>query len=174
MTFRLAAEADIPAIAEIYSDVHTSEEEGRAVIGWIRDVYPTEETARQALYRGDLFVGIDNGKIFGAAIINRTQVDAYADGDWAYKAPESQVMALHTLVISPKISGKGYGKKFVKFYEEYALKNGCPYLRMDTNARNLRARTMYKKLGYQEIGIVPCVFNEIKGVQLVLLEKKLI
>ncbi len=173
MTFRLATETDIPAIAEIYSDIHTSEEEGRAVIGWIRDVYPTEETARQALHRGDLFVGIDEGKIFGAAIINRTQVDAYADGDWTYKVPESQVMVLHTLVISPKAARQGYGKKFVKFYEEHALKNGCPYLRMDTNARNLRARAMYKKLEYQEIGIVPCVFNGIEGVKLVLLEKKL-
>jgi len=44
---------------------------------------------------------------------------------------------------------------------------------MDTNSRNLRARAMYKKLGYREIGIVPCVFNGIEGVQLVLLEKRL-
>ena len=37
---------------------------------------------------------------------------------------------------------------FVEFYEQYALSNGCPYLRIDTNERNARARAMYKKLGY--------------------------
>ena len=43
---------------------------------------------------------------------------------------------------------------------------------MDTNARNTRARALYKKLGYEEIAIVPCQFNGIDGVQLVLLEKR--
>ena len=56
---------------------------------------------------------------------------------------------------------------------DYALENGSPYLRMDTNARNANARALYRKLGYREADIVPCVFNGIEGVQLVLLEKKL-
>ena len=40
---------------------------------------------------------------------------------------------LHTLVIDPEVSGRGYGKQFVAFYEEYARENGCKVLRMDTN-----------------------------------------
>ena len=44
---------------------------------------------------------------------------------------------------------------------------------MDTNAKNRKARAMYKKLGYEEIDIVPCVFNGIPDVQLVCLEKVL-
>ena len=43
----------------------------------------------------------------------------------------------------------------------------------DTNARNMRARALYQKLGYREADIVPCVFNGLEGVQLVLLEKQL-
>ena len=61
----------------------------------------------------------------------------------------------------------------MQFYEDYALSHGCRYLRMDTNERNSRARAMYVKLGYKEIGIVPTVFNGIPGVGLVLLEKAL-
>ena len=61
----------------------------------------------------------------------------------------------------------------MKFYEDYALENGLPELRIDTNARNLRARAMYKKLGYTEIDIVPTVFNGLPDVDLVLLEKNL-
>lgn len=44
-------------------------------------------------------------------------------------------------------------------------------LRMDTNMINQRARKMYHNLGYQEVDIVPCVFNGIPDVQLVCLEK---
>ena len=82
-------------------------------------------------------------------------------------------MVLHTLVVSPTIENRGYGRAFVSFYEDFARKHGCSYLRMDTNQKNTRARQFYKKLGYREVGIVPCTFNGIIGVQLVCLEKKL-
>jgi hypothetical protein len=54
-----------------------------------------------------------------------------------------------------------------------ARENGCTVLRMDTNAKNAAARRLYQKLGYAEPDIVPCIFNGIPNVQLVLLEKKL-
>lgn len=174
MIFRKAAVDDISAIAEIYDQIHTEEEAGRTSVGWIRGVYPTEKTAEASVQRGDLFVAEENGTIVGAAIINQQQVDVYEGADWEFPAPDAKVMVLHTLVISPKVFGKGWGKAFVKFYEDYAQSHSCPYLRMDTNARNTRARAMYRKLGYNEIGIVPCVFNGIEGVQLVLLEKRLL
>ena len=173
MLIRKAEIKDIPAVGQIYEEIHTEEETGRTIIGWIRGIYPTEATALQALNRGDLFVAETNGEITGAAIINQQQVDVYTQACWKYAARDEEVMVLHTLVISPLKAKQGYGKAFVKYYEDYALENGCRYLRIDTNARNLRARGMYERLGYQEAGIVPCKFNGIDGVQLVLLEKKL-
>ena len=170
---RRATEGDIPAVAAIYDKLHTEEENGRATIGWIRGVYPTEATARQALARDDLFIQEEGGHIVGAAIINQTQVDAYCAGQWTIEAEDNEVMVLHTLVIDPDTAGRGYGKGFVAFYEDYAREKGCKVLRMDTNCRNARARAMYQALGYREAGIVPCVFNGIRGVELVLLEKTL-
>lgn len=171
---RKATENDLQAVNAIYDDIHAAEEHGIASIGWIRGVYPTIDTAELALKNNELFVFVEeDGQIVGAAIINQKQVDSYRNGNWSYDAPDNEVMVLHTLVISPKASGKGYGKAFVKFYEKYALAHNCHYLRIDTNARNYTARTMYKNLGYQEIGIVPTTFNGIEGVQLVLLEKNI-
>lgn len=174
MVFRKATIEDLQEISKIYADIHTAEECGKVTIGWIRNVYPTDATAEEALQRNDLFVAVDDNLVVGAAIINKQQPDAYRDGNWNYIVSEPEVMILHTLVIDPAYSGKGYGKSFVDFYERYAVSQGCYYLRMDTNAKNNKARAMYKKLDYKEIGIVPCVFNGIKDVQLVLLEKKLL
>ena len=67
---------------------------------------------------------------------------------------------------------EGYGRSFILFYEAYSLEHGCSELRIDTNERNLAARAIYAKYGYQEIGMVPTVFNGIEGVNLVLLEKR--
>ena len=64
--------ADIAQIAEIYAHILTQEECGRAAIGWIRGVYPTEQTAREALQAGELFVMEEDGAVVAAARINQT------------------------------------------------------------------------------------------------------
>lgn len=169
---RRAVLEDIPGVTAIYDHILTEEENGRAVVGWIRGVYPTEKTALDALKAGTLFVLEQDGAIAAAAKIDRNQVPEYADAPWRYpNALAEQVMVLHTLVVDPAQAGRGCGTEFVRFYERYALDHGCPYLRMDTNARNTAARRLYNRLGYWEAGIVPCVFNGIPGVQLVCLEK---
>lgn len=140
-----------------------------------REIFPTAATAEDALHAGELFVLEDEGVVQAAARINRVQVPEYANADWEYSdAQEDQIMVLHTLVVEPKSSGRGYGSAFVDFYEKYALEQGCPYLRMDTNEKNAAARRLYARLGYKEIGIVDCEFNGIAGVHLVCLEKSLL
>lgn len=172
MNIRKANASDLNGIEKIYDDIHTAEESGEQTIGWIRDVYPVRATAEAALQRDDLFVLEDGGELLGTAIINKIQVDVYKDGKWEYEAADDEVCVLHTLVISPFAKGRGCGRAFVKFYEDYAIQHGCHELRIDTNERNSAARAMYKKLGYKEIGIVPTVFNGIPNVMLVMLEKR--
>ena len=164
---------DIDAVAQIYEAVHDAEEAGALCIGWDRSVYPVRQTALAALAREDLFVEEEEGAVVAAAIINQTQVPEYALCPWEYPAQENEVMVLHTLVVDPQAKGRGYGSRFVAFYEAYALEHGCRYLRMDTNERNASARALYRNLGYREVSIVPCAFNGISGVQLVCLEKTL-
>ena len=62
---RRAAESDIMAVAAIYSSIHDAEERGDTTTGWIRGVYPTEDTAREALSRGELFVEEHDGAAVG-------------------------------------------------------------------------------------------------------------
>lgn len=173
-TIRKALRADIPQIAAIYDHILAEEEAGRAVTGWERGVYPTEGTALSALDAGELFVLTLDGSVAAAARINQTQVPEYAAAPWRYPAaPPEQVLVLHTLVVDPALAGRGCGSAFVRYYEELARERRCPYLRMDTNARNTAARALYRRLGYWEAGIVPCVFNGIPDVRLVCLEKVL-
>lgn len=172
---RKATMGDIDNIEAIYNRIHDEEEAGRMTIGWNRKIYPVRQTAIDAVNRDDLFVQEIDDKIVAAAIINQVQVPEYAECEWEYNAAEEEeeIMVLHTLVVDPQVNGRGYGKAFVKYYEEYAVEHGCNYLRMDTNVKNANARQLYAKLGYKEPGIVSCVFNGIPDVKLVCLEKKL-
>lgn len=170
---RKANKNDIAAVAAIYEHILDGEDANQPKIGWLKGIYPVEATARAALERDDLFVCVEDGKIVASAIINKTQVDVYADCKWSLDCKDSEVMVLHTLTVEPACAGHGIGRKFVAFYEDYARRNNCKALRIDTNAVNRAARTLYAKLGYTEVGIVPCVFNGIPDVMLVCLEKLL-
>ena len=170
MNIRRATLFDLPGVAAVYDEIHDAEEAGSITTGWIRGVYPVRATAEAALQRGDLFVMEEKNRILGAALINQAEVDVYSDAPWKY---DGEVCVLHTLVISPKKQGRGLGRAFVEFYEEYAFDHEWYELRLDTNARNTPARDMYARMGYKEIAIVPTVFNGIPDVELVLLEKNL-
>ena len=171
--FRKAEAGDIPAIEKIYDHTHDMEEAGATTTGWRRGIYPTLHTAEDSLERGDMYVAEIGGEVVATGIINKIQVDVYSDVEWEYEAPDDKVAVLHTLAVEPDSRGKGIGRSFVKFYEDLARERGCEVLRIDTVATNAAARRMYKSLGYVERGIVPTVFNGIKGIDLVMLEKKL-
>ena len=173
LVFRKADISDLNQIEGIYSRNLDEEEAGRISTGWKRNVYPTAEIAKEAIEAGEMFVLEEKGRILCCGRINQEQEDAYYGADWRYPAPDEKVMVLHTFMTDPPYSGRGYGKIFVRCYEDHALKNGCPYLRMDTDEHNARARALYKKLGYEERGIVPALFNGLPEIHLVLLEKKL-
>lgn len=171
--YRKAVPSDAAAIAAIYERIHDGEEAGRSSIGWRRGVYPTLATAERAIAEREMYVSEHEGVLYAAGRINQKQEEVYYAVPWLYPAEDRDVLVLHTLVVDPPYAGKGEGSGFVAFYEAMARSMGCKVLRMDTNARNEKARRLYKRLGYREAGIMPCVFNGIPGVGLVCLEKKI-
>ncbi len=170
---RRAVEEDIPAVTAIYDAVLREEELGNYTIGWIRGVYPTEDTAKTSVKQKDLFVLEEDGRVIASARINHDQMPAYASVPWSVDVPDEQVMVMHTLTTDPAMNGHGAGAHFLRFYENYSLQNGSHVLRIDTNARNKNARSIYASAGYTECGIIPCEFNGIPGVELVCMEKVL-
>ena len=155
MLVRKAVPADIPAVTAIYEALLDREERGELSTGWTRGVYPTEQTALDALAAGTLYVLEDGGRVAAAAKLDQNQMAQYSQCTWRHDAPPEQVLD----------AAAACGRKV-------ARETDRPYLRIDTNARNTPARALYKKLGYTEAGIVAGTFNGIPNVQLVCLEKK--
>lgn len=171
---RLAANSDIVAITQIYDEIHTQEEKGITTTRWVRYVYPTRKTAEDAISLQEMYVLEDGGEIVAAAKINQEQMPQYSVADWTIPAKPEDVLVLHTLVVSPRVAKKGYGKAFIAFYNSLAKQRGCTVLRIDTNERNQVARKLYASVGFKEIGIVPCTFNGIEGVGLVCMEREVL
>ena len=171
--FRQARREDLDAVEAIYDRIHDLEERGEINVGWQRNVYPVRATAERALAAGELFVALEGGRVCASAVLNRVQPDGYDRGGWRYLAEPDRVMVMHTLTVDPSIAGMGVGSAFARFYEDLARDRKSAVLRIDTQAGNARARSLYRRLGYTEAGIITCDFNGIADVPLVLLEKPL-
>lgn len=172
MLIRKGSEKDLPQIALIYDDILKEEESGRTSVGWVRGIYPTEAVIKNGLAAEDLFVMTVSGETVAAARINNTQSTEYRHAAWQKRdILPHEVMVLHTLTVSPRHSGKGFGTAFVRFYEEYAKLNSCRVLRMDTVTTNFAARSLYRKLGFHEVGDVPCSVKGLEHLRLICLEK---
>ncbi|HIU95779.1 MAG TPA: GNAT family N-acetyltransferase [Candidatus Copromorpha excrementipullorum] len=171
---RKATKKDLDSVVRIYESVLIEEEKrNEKMVGWVRGIYPTDKTALDGLEQGSLFVYQEGDRIVATAKMDNVQAPEYAECDWGYDVPYDKVMVLHTLAVDPECSGRGYGGKFIDFYEKYAPENGCDYLRIDTNVKNTIARHIYEKHGYSRAGTVKCSFKGINDVYLACFEKKL-
>lgn len=173
MEIRKAKGEDIKEIGRIYSAIHDEIEAGRYNMKWQRDLYPTIAWAQERYEIGDLYVMEDDGEVVATAVINHNPLPEYFDGKWHQPQDYSKVLILHSLVVDPAKMKKGYGRAFVEYFEQMGIAAGCNRLRLDTQAMDMPARSLYHKLGYVEADFVPCQFKGIRDIDLVLIEKLL-
>ena len=159
MTIRPANVADLDGITAIYDAILDREEAGPVYTNWQRGKYPTTDTARQALEAGTLYVGQEDGFLWGVVNLNGIQLPEYDAIPWTIPAEREQVAVIHTLCIHPAASGQGRAKQMVTFCEEEARRQGKTVMRLDTWEGNLPANRMYPALDYRYAGAAEFFFQ---------------
>ena len=171
--FRLAEAADLTQISEIYEAIFDREDQGPVYTNWLRGTYPTAESARQVLEAGTLYVGEEDGVLWGVVNLNGQQLPEYDRIPWSIPAEADQVGVIHTLCIHPARSGRGYAKQMVAFCEETARAQGKTVIRLDTWEGNVPANRLYPSLGYRLAGATEFFFHGYIHELLNCYEKKL-
>ena len=173
MTIRPAAAADLPAIAAVYDAILDREETGPVYTNWQRGKYPTADTARQSLETGTLYVGEEDGFLWGVATLNGIQPPEYARIPWIIPAEAEQVGVLHTLCIHPDRSGRGLARRMITFAEDTARSQGKTVMRFDTWEHSEPANHLYPAMGYRFAGSTEFFFMGYTRSVLNLYEKAL-
>lgn len=145
---RKATEQDLDSIEHAYEELLDHEQKTKSTTNWKKGVYPTRETAENALEEETLWVLEDKNKVCASMVLNRDQAESYAKVDWLCKAKDDEVYVIHTLCVPPSKAGHGYGKKMVEFTVRKAEKEGCRAIRIDTWENNIPAASLYQKMGF--------------------------
>ena len=128
------------------------------------DVYPTRAVVEQDIANGEMRVGLLDGAIVCAFVLNREQWAGYENGDWQY--PGLPFAVLHRLCIRSACQGKGLGVQVMQYVEALLKSEGVAVLQLDAFPQNQSAMKLYEKLGYIKVGDAPfrkgrfCLFEK--------------
>jgi len=95
----------------------------------------------------EFYVCLANHEPAAAAILQFAQNAQ----DWKKIDKDKKIPALyiHWICVMRKFAGKNFTKSMIDFASEMALKKKIKYLRVDTNADEIKLRTLYEELGFK-------------------------
>lgn len=170
---RIAAINDLEKIEKLYSDV-LDYEEIHHYSHWQRDIYPTKQTALNAINNSAMYIGEDeDGNCYASVVFNKIQAPEYKKLNWTYEATDDEVLTVHTLCVSPFFTKQGKGKEILDFAHELGKNLGCKYIRLDTHQDNTPAFNLYIKYGFDFVGETEFYFSNRESRILRCLEKKI-
>ena len=121
---------------------------------------PAEAASRDSLAKrltayGDSFLVAEQdgeiiGFINGSVVDNETITDAMFD-DISLHQPDGRYQAIFGLDVLPAYRSKGLGKEAFAFIEALAARENIRRLRLEVEEDNVRARSLYERLGYRPL-----------------------
>lgn len=157
---RKAVPSDIDGVEKSYTELLTHEKEYGAFTVWELGIYPTRETAENALSTESLYVIEQMNEICASMVLNQVQPKEYNDIKWKYNVKSEEVMVVHLLCVPPSKAGCGFGTQMIKFAVQFGKQINCKVIRLDTGAQNKPAVALYTKLGFELVGTSSMVIGD--------------
>ena len=152
MLIRKAAEGEEDFVLSFYYGLIDGMKGQTYRPSWTKGVYPSMADIRPAIRRSELYLALEDGRIAGAFILNRTQGAGYDKVDWTVIAAPDRVGVIHLLAVDPAIHGRGIGKLLLRKAVEISRARGDEVIRLDTLTRNLPGRKLYEGFGFHYCG----------------------
>jgi GNAT superfamily N-acetyltransferase len=138
LTIRRAAEADLPRIVELLSQLALGDERDSPT-------EPLPESYGAALHeieadtRQQLLVVEARGRVVATGVLGIIPNLSYRGRPWAFA---------EGLVVDPTQRRKGYGEALMRYAIEEARRAGCYKVSLTSNKRRSEAHFFYQKLGF--------------------------
>ncbi len=148
LTFRKAKTEDLPEILCLYKAV--VENMISSGINQWSDEYPNKEVLSEDIRKEELILGVIDGRIAAAFVMNEFADEDYYKADWQY--PHASWCVVHRLCVSPALHRQGLATAVMMYVEETAKVLGYEAIHLDTFSGNPKALNLYHKLGFTDVG----------------------
>ena len=168
---RLAQKEDSAAVLDFYETVIDHMTATREKPGWKRGVYPEEVYLNQAIDRQDLYLLMEEGKIWAAVILNHRFDVAYDKVSWLVDAAPEEIIAVHTLATHPDRLCTGLAGKLMDYAAELGRSRGCKSIRLDAWEPNEPAHCFYRSRGFTPLETLELYYVDTGLSNFVMYEK---
>lgn len=151
---------DITELALLYDELNDYLTGTVNYPGWRKGIYPNEETAREGIEEGSLYVARIEGRIAGSLILRHEQEIAYHTATWQVDATEDELIVIYTFAVHPDYLKHGVGSALMAFVEQFVGERQLKSIRLDVYEKNLPAIRLYEKCGYRYIDTVDLGLGE--------------
>lgn len=161
LEIRKASPEDVEAVGEFYEAVCGYLQAHVNYPGWRKGIYPSRETAAEAVAEGSLYVALKERTIVGSMILRHRPETGYDTVRWKRELPYDRVLVIVTFAVHPDYSGQGIGGRMIDCAEELAGRQGIQSLRLDVAENNIPAARLYEKHGFEYLGNIDMGLEEI-------------
>ena len=123
--------------------------------------FPSDEMVKNAIAEKDQFIGIEDGQIVAAYIMNHDCDEAYHTVRWLTDAEDKEMVVLHALRVLPEYGGRGYSKQLVQHAIDTARERGLKSIRLDCIEGNDVPQKMYMSFGFVYVDTVEITYVDI-------------
>ena len=123
--------------------------------------FPSDEMVKNAIAEKDQFIGIEDGQIVAAYIMNHDCDEAYHTVRWLTDAEDKEMVVLHALRVLPEYGGRGYSKQLVQHAIDTARERGLKSIRLDCIEGNYIPQKMYMSFGFAYVDTVEITYVDI-------------
>ena len=123
--------------------------------------FPSDEMVKNAIAEKDQFIGIEDGQIVAAYIMNHDCDEAYHTVRWLTDAEDKEMVVLHALRVLPEYGGRGYSKQLVQHAIDTARERGLKSIRLDCIEGNDIPQKMYMSFGFKYVDKVEITYVDI-------------
>ena len=161
MLIRCAEEKDFRELRQFYARMCEVLGEKDFLPEGDKGGFPSDEMVKNAIAEKDQFIGIEDGQIVAAYIMNHDCDEAYHTVRWLTDAEDKEMVVLHALRVLPEYGGRGYSKQLVQHAIDTARERGLKSIRLDCIEGNDIPQKMYMSFGFAYVDTVEITYVDI-------------
>ena len=160
LDIRAAEEWDYPAVREFYYALTDEMADAEFRPGMVKDVYPTQDFLRDSIRRGELYLGLLEGKLAACMVVNGSYNEGYRSVTWGVEAADGELLVIHALGVRRTVSGRGLAKAMTRYVLDLARARGKKTVRLDVLGSNLPAERAYTAVGFRYVTTLPMFYED--------------
>ncbi|MEG2170571.1 MAG: GNAT family N-acetyltransferase [Erysipelotrichaceae bacterium] len=160
MEIRIATMSEYDQVLAFYYDLIDAMRDHEYSPGWEKQVYPMDEDIQKAMEAKELYIGLVNGDIASAMVLNQNKAEGYESVAWQIEAKDNEVMMIHLLGVGLPYQKHGYAQAMVKKAIDVAKQKAIKCIRLDVMKNNIAAQKLYPTCGFKYIDTIKLFYED--------------